>query len=245
MRAAILGFLVWLAASAAGAQPLVLPRVLVSANAGIQPVATVFTEATSDTIYLERSDIDSGYRIPSGALFDVGLGLRVAGRLGVGVAVSRFDRHDTATIQGSVPHPFFFNTPRPISGVDTSGTRQEVGTHLQAIWFVPVRRVDIAVEGGPTFFSVGQDVVTHVSFSESYPYDSAAFAAAQTTHVSDSRVGFNVGGDVGYRVWKTVGFGVLVRYSHASVNLSAPNATTTVKADVGGQQIAGGVRLFF
>ena len=63
-------------------------------------------------------------------------------------------------ISGTVPHPFFFNRARAISGV-TSGARQEMAVHVDAMWVVPIRpKMTLAVFGGPSFYNVKQTVVS-------------------------------------------------------------------------------------
>ena len=53
--------------------------------------------------------------------------------LAAGVSVTRFKDSRDVPISGTVPHPFFFNRARSITGV-TSGARQEMAVHVDAMW---------------------------------------------------------------------------------------------------------------
>ena len=97
---------------------------------------------------------------------------------------------------------------------------------------------------GPSWFNVNQDLVTDVAYTELYPYDAAAFSSATVSRATKSKVGYNVSADVGLRLSRNVGVGGIVRFSRASLDLVAANATTA-KVDAGGLQVGGGLRVFF
>jgi len=211
----------------------------------VLPSATTFSAATTKTVYLETSTINTAYSVPKGQFFDGGVLIRVAGGFGVGATVSSFTKSQAATVTGTIPHPFFFITPRAISGTTSALERSETGVHIQAAYVISAPRVDVAISGGPTFFNVSQDLVADVAYSETYPYDAVTFTSATVTKVSATKIGFNAGVDVGVKLSKNFGVGGLVRFSRASVNLPLPNTTSGVSADVGGVQAGGGVRFFF
>jgi hypothetical protein len=98
------------------------------------------------------------------------------------------------------------------------------------------------VFGGPSLFQVDQDVITDVTFDESYPYDEASFRAAGTTSASVSTIGFNVGADVAFFVTRQVGIGATVQFAGATVDVPGLlGSTQAVK--VGGGQAGLGLRL--
>ena len=101
-------------------------------------------------------------------------------------------------------------------------------------------RWQLAIAGGPSWFSVGQDLVSDVTVTQTYPYDTATFASATITHRSGSRIGFNAGADLTYRLRRHVGLGFGVTYSRASIPL---DDTLTVEA--GGARVGGGLRFRF
>jgi hypothetical protein len=150
-------------------------------------------------------------------------------------------------VSAAVPHPFFFKTPRSISGTAPALHREELVTHIMGIYTLhPGRALDIALSAGPSFFTVRQDVVSDITFSDTYPYDAPAFTSAATQRVKSSNTtGFNVGADVDLRLARHAGLGGSAKFSKATVPLSVPNSSTTVSVDAGGTQIAGGLRIYF
>ena len=218
----------------------------VSINAGIHlPASTTFNATTTTTVYLEPASINTAYQVPRGAFFDGGVLFRVRRAFGVGVAVSSFSGSQTADVTGSIPHPFFFNTPRALSGTTSALERSETAVHIQAAYVITSKRVNVAIAGGPTFFNVSQDLVADASYTDAYPHDSVTFTAATLSKVSQSKVGFNAGVDIGVKLSKSLGIGGLIRFSRASVTFPLANTASGVSTDVGGVQAGGGVRFFF
>ncbi len=220
-------------------------RVFIDINGGLQATSTDFADNIVFTEFVEDGDLDATYGIDSGVIIDIAGGVRLPGNLGVGVGFSRFDTSNDARVDARIPHPFFFDRHRAITGSATGLTRTETTVHLQLRWFAPVpNQVDLSVFGGPSFFNVTQRLVTAVGFSQSYPFDEASFTEASVGERSESAVGFHVGADVGFFFSRNVGVGALVRFSRASVDLVSEN-DGRVSIDTGGFHLGGGLRLRF
>jgi hypothetical protein len=221
-------------------------RVRASINFGVQlPSSTTFSSTTTTPVYLETATINTTYGVPKGQVSDGGILFRLAGNFGVGVAVSTFLKQADAPITGTIPHPFFFNTLRPISGTAGALQRSELVTHIQAAYVISTKRYDVALSAGPSIFRVSQDLVSDVAYAETYPYDTVALSSATVTKATVTTTGYNVGADVGFRLSLNMGVGGLVRYSRATVLFPLANSASVVSADTGGTQVAGGVRFFF
>ena len=98
-------------------------------------------------------------------------------------------------------------------------------------------------------FIVDQDLVTSVSHTETFPFDTVTFDAATAERQSESRVGFNVGADLSYFLFEGTGgtkFGVgaLVRFSRATIDFVSEDEDI-VSVDAGGFHVVGGIRLRF
>jgi hypothetical protein len=228
---------------AAGAQWL--DRARISINVGTQPFSTTFTSETSSTVYAETSTLNAAYTVPSAPFLDGGLIVRLKGNFGVGFALSSYAKSEDASVAGSIPHPFFFNTFRNISGTAGSLQRRELAAHIQAAYVIPSSRFDVVLSGGPTFFDVSQDLVSSVTFTDTYPYDTATFGSASTTRATGTKVGYNVGVDVGLTLARNFGVGVLFRFSRAALTLPLAGSSSGVAVDAGGPQVAGGLRFYF
>jgi hypothetical protein len=144
-----------------------------------------------------------------------------------------------------VPHPFHFDRPRDISGEAPGLRRSETGVHLGLGYLIGLsRRADVMMMGGATYFQVRQDLVSDVSYSESFPYDTATFSTAQVVRRNSSKVGYHAAVDLTVKLGARWGVGGLVRFSRAKVPFEV-NDEETATVDVGGIQAGGGVRFAF
>ena len=96
-------------------------------------------------------------------------GVRLWRTVGIGVGVSRAAVDVETTVAAQVPHLFFFGRDRSISGTAPL-TREETAVHVQVLAVLPVSDAfTVSVFGGPTFFTVTQDLVSDVEFTHRYP----------------------------------------------------------------------------
>lgn len=248
---------VLLLAAPAAAQVSEGGRGFIAINGGLQPSTSdfsdtvvfaaaggVYTERVSGAAAQEPASFIGTSRVGAGALFDVSGGVRLGRTVGIGVGVSRAALDVATTVSAQVPHLFVFGRDRSIAGTAPL-TRAEIAVHVQVIAVLPVSEaLAVSVFGGPTFFTVRQDLVGDVEFTHSYPYDTAAFSAATTVSAQESKVGFHLGADVAYYFSNHVGVGWLTRYSGATIDLPSVN-DGTVSIQAGGLHAAGGLRLRF
>jgi len=219
-------------------------RGFIIVNGGYQVGSHDFEQVSTLRANVEDGTFTTDYDVKSGPSFDVTGGATVWRRLAIGVGVTRFSRSTPSTLSGSVPHPFFFNRPRPVSGDIAGLEREELAIHVEAIATAPIgRRLQVMAFGGPSFFRVKQDMVTTFTWAETYPFDDASFGSATVVDADGSKLGFNVGGDVAFFFSRQVGVGGSIRYSAATVEIDVAGGTHDVKA--GGLQAGGGLRLRF
>ena len=118
--------------------------------------------------------------------------------------------------------------------------------HVQArATFVPTPRIQAVIFGGPSFFTVKQGIVNDFEITETYPFDTAAFSRGISTTADESKVGFNVGADVGYFFTRQVGVGGSVQFSQTTIDVPASGGTGTFEIKAGGVQAGAGLRLRF
>ena len=220
-------------------------RGFVVVNGGYQVTGNDFNDGAVRREHAEDGRLDTTYVVKGGPSFDFAAGGILWRRLGVGVGASRFSVSTPAVLTGTVPHPFFFNQPRSVSGEAAGLKREELAINVQVRGVFPVgTKLQVMVFGGPSFFQVKQGVVSGFTIAESYPFDAATFRAATTTDSSVSKMGFNGGGDVAFFFARQVGVGATVQFAGTTVSLpSAGGATQDVK--VGGIKAGGGLRLRF
>jgi hypothetical protein len=236
-------FLILVAGARIDAQSVLSRDVFISVNGLFQVTGNDFDDTATIRVNAENGRLETDYDVGSGPAFDVSGGVLVWRSLAVGAGLTRFSTSTLTTIDAQVPHPFFFSQPRSVSG-EFEGDRSELAVHIQAKWIAPLStRLLVTVFGGPSFFQVEQTIVTDFDYSESYPFDTATFSRAITNTQSESKMGFNVGGDVAYFFSNDVGVGGTLQYSGATVEMTVPSGTADVKA--GGLQVGGGLRLRF
>ncbi|HKE88017.1 MAG TPA: hypothetical protein VKB50_29880 [Vicinamibacterales bacterium] len=227
-------------------RPQPTDRIFISVDGMYQAGSENFTDSATFPANAETATFNSAYDVKPGPAFSIaGSGL-VWRQLAIGIGVSRFSRETPTAVTASIPHPFFFNQPRSLTEDIAGFHREELAVHVQARAMVPMsnRHMQTMVYGGPSFFSVKQDVLNRVGYSETYPYDSITPAPGQTASVSKSKVGFNAGADVAYFFTRQVGVGGTAQYAGTTMALSSASGGT-VDVKVGGFQAGGGLRLRF
>lgn len=213
-------------------------------NYGYQSGARAFAESLSETVYGETATYGASHASGGGSGLDIGGGVRVWGNLAAGVTITSFSNPSAATVSGTVPHPLFFNRPRTVA-VDLTGFEyKELGVHLQAVWVMPLsEQLTVSVGGGPSFFSVDQDLLAGVTVGqETAPFNAVSIGASSTA-ASGSAVGGNAGVDVTYMFTEQLGGGAFVRWTGGSLDLPTSGGIQSI--DVGGVQSGAGLRVKF
>jgi hypothetical protein len=222
-------------------------RFWIGVSGGVQGTSNGFGDSftfASQFQDFEQSTASVDYPVKGGPLVDGTFAVRLWKGFAVGVGVSHFSRRGDATVTAQVPHPFQPNQFRSIEG-STSTSRSELGVHLQFAYLVPLTdHFRVIAFAGPSRLSVEQTFVTDVSYTQSFPFDSAAFSTATTRRSSASAMGFNVGTDVIWMFARRFGVGGLVQYSAAQVRQDVGN-NRSVTLDAGGIQAGGGLRIVF
>lgn len=220
-------------------------RTFVSLNVGAQVTSTTFDDNVVFTEFVEQGDFNAIYRVPTGSLLDVDGGVRLPMNFGVAIGATQFYQTSTAAVDARIPHPFYFSRDRSIVGDTASLDRRETAVHLSARWFLPTAdSVELSGFGGPTFFSLAQELITGVEFDHSYPFNSATFTSTAESQASQTVVGYHVGADMGYFFSPNIGVGTLIRFSRASTALLSEDGGS-VAVNVGGLNVTGGLRLRF
>jgi len=88
------------------------------------------------------------------------------------------------------------------------------------------------------------DVITEVTYTDEYPYDSASLKGATTTAKAGSKIGVNGGADVAFFLTRRLGLGFGAQYAGATIVLPMGSGAGT-RVKVGGVQAGGGLRLRF
>ena len=191
------------------------------------------------------------YPINSGFAFEFGGGVVLKQRWIAGVAFSRAASSDPGEFTLMLNHP---PAHGPIE--DTVATdpfnRTENAFHIQGGVLIPMGRLELMFFGGPSRFSVSQQVVDELDADEIFNGQwTVSIIDTESALQTASAWGFNVGGDVSFSIGRGCSIGGQVRYSGATVSVEDPIASlttgSTVMKDmkVGGVQVLGGIRFRF
>jgi hypothetical protein len=227
------------------AGPASNPRVFISVNAGMQPVPDAPADRFTFGDNLETATVDVEYALGRPAIFEGGVAMRLWRRVGAGVALSRAALDAAAAVDARIPHPFFFEQPRTVTGDVSQLKRSETAVHFQVVYLVPARpRIRVLLSAGPSRMSVEHDLVTDVHYQESYPFDSAAFRSTSRRSFTGSTIGIHAGVDVAYMLTRTIGAGGMIRFSHGDIDMAGPDSRR-ISIETGGIQAGGGLRVVF
>jgi len=220
-------------------------RFSILVDGGAQLAVGSFGQSFTLTKNVESAPVTTDLKVGTSGFFDAGVRMRFARRLSVGVVGFASSGTAAGTVDAKVPHPFYFNQSRDVSGSLSGLSRKEAGVHVELAYRATVaRRGEVTLFGGPSYISAEQDLVADVTYSDTYPYDTATFTAAPTTTARGSAAGVNLGGEAMWLLNRRVGISGLVRYTRATIELSAGSGNT-VSATAGGIQAGAGLRLFF
>lgn len=220
-------------------------KVFLAVDAAWQGAPGDVTETATFPAYAETGRVSATYRARSRTLPQVSGGLRVWRRLWLGASFSRYSTSDSATMSIDVPHPFFFDQPRHVTGESPDATHAETTVEIDATWLVPLnRRVELRLFAGPAIVRVRQDLVSDYSYTDTYPFDTIAFDHATLATTSASTVGVAAGADVTVYLHRHLGVGFAARYTHASTDVDTPLGSR-LRLETGGARAGVGVRVRF
>ena len=164
--AAVVSLVAWPSTALAQQGPLG-GKVFVSVNFGIQVGDNSLERTSTFDLYEETATVDISQTINNGAFFDFSGAYKVRDNLGFGMAYDFVSNSGDGTVSGSLPHPELFDQPRTFTASADDLSHSENAFHFQAVWFVPFTdKVDFTISGGPSVFSVKQELIRGVTFSE-------------------------------------------------------------------------------
>ena len=222
-----------------------LPKGLIGISGTFTPTTQTLSASASPRVNAETATISVASDIPSAAGVSASAFVRIWKQLAVGGAFARYQSSSAAIVSGSIPHPFVFSQPRQFEGTINALNREETSMALHAgAMFAPSNRFLIAVFGGPVRRSLTQDVVTSVSYSEAYPYDTATLQSTAVSNVKRSAWGFGAGADATYFVSRQVGIGATINFDGGNETLPSI-LDSSIESKTGGVHVGVGVRFRF
>ena len=220
-------------------------RFRVGVGGGIALGSLGWSSTSTWDVTQETAELTADYDSGTGPAVEAMVGVRVTPTFGFRVAFGWSRRDTDATLTASLPHPFFFDRPRTVSGELSGLEYKQLASYLDLEWRPLVGKVSVAIFGGVALARVEADFVERVEFDEQYPYDEATFRTAVTrSGRSDAGVGWSAGASVSHTLGSRMTIGLEARYTRANLELALPgNATTPIEA--GGLQLIAGLGVGF
>lgn len=232
------GFMLALALPAHAQAPPPTKNIFVDVNFGIQPSARTFTVSSFPVVYEEVAIVRGTQGIDGAPLIDVTAGYRVWRNFSAVLSLSiTLAGKGDASVTGGIPHPIFYDTRVESTVGATDFGHREQSAHLAFMWTSPITdKIDASAVFGPSYVKVYQDVVSGVVV----PPGTQTFTLGETVEQTATKLGFHFGGDVTYLITPHLGFGGMVRFVKAKVDLPVAAGLTAA-----GFQYGGGMRVRF
>jgi hypothetical protein len=176
--------------------------------------------------------------------YELGVHFRFAGPFAVGATVQRFENDRDASYTASLPHPFFFDRFRELSGVASGLTYEELAVHVDAVVTKSWGPLTVDAFAGPSWFRSRTEVLIDLDYDEVFPYDEVFFRGVQGRVLESEPIGYNVGASVTFRIARIFGVDFGARYSEARSKLFVEDGRD-VELDLGGLNVSAGLRFLF
>lgn len=220
-------------------------RVRVGVNAGSQVGSAAAEQDFTFPLYLEDARVQNRIDLSGATFFDVGGAYRISRTLWAGIAFSALTRTTSSEMTATLPHPLYFELPRRVDATVQELEGREQGIHLSLMHPIAInRRLEIAIFGGPSHFTVTQDLVSGLNLDDTYPFEQVTIENAVSVSKSASAWGGHVGADVSWRLSPALRVGALVRFAKGSTALNTGNGDE-VSISAGGLMAGAGVRVLF
>ncbi len=216
--------------------------VFLNGNVGTEPLQ--FGDSRSFDLFGERALIDSRYADAKPQGPEVGALLRIVGPIAVGASYESFRNERTALYTASLPHPFFYDRFREISGALSGLSHEETAVHVDAAVTKTMGPLTLDVVGGPSWFFTKTEVLSDLLYDEVFPFDSVVPQGVQTQLFENRLLGFNVGASATYRIAGIFGVDFAVRYSRAEMRFLL-DETRVLELQAGGLRLGAGLRFLF
>jgi hypothetical protein len=191
------------------------------------------TESRSFPIFRETATLDVNYRESSRSGYEFGALVRILGPVGIVASVELFDSAPSATYRNRLPHPFFYDRLRELSGEQPDLSWSERALHVDPVLsldFGP--RLSVDVFSGVSMFFTETELLDEILYEEVFPYDSLVSKGTTFRRMEARPLGYNLGVSTTLRLLGVLGMNFGLRYSRAGVRLDlAEGEITSTPAD--------------
>ena len=221
------------------------PRFSISLNGAVGTEAFVLFDVNRFELFKEEARIESRYRErrrPQG--LELQAQYRIAGPFAVSGAFERFRSDRDAVFRASLPHPFFFDRFRELSGTESGLTYEENAVHVDAVFTRTWGFFTLDGFAGPSWFQTRTEVLTDVVYDETFPFNDVTFEGVEARIFESRPIGYNAGAGATFRLGGIFGINLRVRYSRARTELVLDDGRA-IELEAGGLRLGAGLRFLF
>jgi hypothetical protein len=201
------------------------------------------TDARRFDLFREEATLESLYRDPEPRGYEVGALVLMRPRFGVTASAELFDNPRRASFVASLPHPFFYDRAREVTGSFPNVDHVERVFHLGPVLSLSMgHRFSIDLFGGPSLFWSRSELLTDVGYDEVFPFDDVVPTGPVFEVFENQSWGYHAGASASLRIIGIFGVDLVARYSHARVRME-PGGERELTFDAGGFRLGAGIRL--
>jgi hypothetical protein len=169
--------------------------------------------------------------------------VRILGPVGIVASAELFDSAPSATYRNRLPHPFFYDRLRELSGEQPALSWSERALHVDPVLsldFGP--RLSVDAFSGVSIFFTETEVLDEILYEEVFPYDSLVSKGTTFRRMEARPLGYNLGVSTTLRLLGVLGMNFGLRYSRAEVRLDLAEGRE-IHFDAGGLRFGAGLRI--
>ena len=186
-------------------------------------------------------------------ILDIGGGMMLGQRAGIGVAFSQATYDDPAELLVTIPHPFFLQAPGTGTASSDPLRRTENSTHIfLTVMLMRKSRMEWRISGGPSIISYSAEMVSSIQYEQDAPPSSqtntVTITGYTTSEVHGLTLGVHGGSDFAYDLTRSRRIALTggVRGSLGTVTIDhEPLNNLKQEIRVGGWRVFAGLRFRF
>jgi len=194
-------------------------------------------------IYYETASAGIDYSLHKGSPINFAVGYMFSDSLGVELGADISSRNLDGIYSASIPHPLLFEANRLGEGAGSYKV-SENSILLNFVYSLRFRRFGLDIFAGPAYIVSTANIITEMSFTESYPYDSVS-VSVNSTEVSKNVFGFNGGTNVLFYFGKNFALYATAHYIGGKADFETGTDIPGPQINLGGFKAGAGLKIFF